>query len=94
MTERRPALSPRQMEVLNLMNLAKTRGEIAQELRISAETVRDHIDGIKAELHVPSGQDFVYTVRSAYERGVLEGPSPLLRAAAARQSQPRGKKNK
>lgn len=90
MTGKRPALSPNEMRVLDLLNRGKTRREIAREFKeggISTETVRDYIDQIKAELGVPSGEGFVYTARRAYELGVLKGPSPLLKAAAKRQRQ-------
>lgn len=74
----RPALSPRRMEILNMLNQGKGRSQIASELRISVETVRTRIDQIKTELDVPLGQDIRFTVQRAYDRGVLKGPSRLL----------------
>lgn len=82
--QRRPALSPRKMQILNLLNQGRGRTQIATELGISVETVRTRIDQIKTTLDVPLGQDIVFTVRRAYDRGVLSGPSPLLGADDAR----------
>jgi PAS domain S-box-containing protein len=38
-----PHLTPRQVEVLRLLELGRSTGQIAQELRLSTETVRNHI---------------------------------------------------
>lgn len=46
----RPSLSPRELEVLNLMATTASYREIAQKLFISEETVRSHVKNILAKL--------------------------------------------
>ncbi len=91
MARGRPALSPRKMEILNLYNLGRGRKQIASALHISVETVRTRTDQIKTELDVPLGEDIVFMIRRAYERGILKGESPLLAAADERARRQRPK---
>ena len=78
MAERRRALSRLQMRILGMLNRGMGRKQIAGALHRSVETVRTRIDQIKDALDVPRGEDIVFTVRRAYDRGYLTGPSPLL----------------
>lgn len=52
-TERRPSLSPRELEVLRLMATAATYREIGRQLFISEETVRTHAKSILTKLGQP-----------------------------------------
>lgn len=50
----RPALSPRELEVLRLMATAATYREIGKQLFISEETIRSHAKSILAKLEQPN----------------------------------------
>ena len=50
----RPALSPRELEVLRLMATAATYREIGRQLFISEETIRSHAKNILAKLEQPN----------------------------------------
>lgn len=55
----RPALSPRELEVLRLLATTDTYREIAQQLFISEETVRTHVKSILAKLGEPNQKQAV-----------------------------------
>ena len=52
--EPHPALTPRQTEVLRLLEQGRSTKQIAQELHLSTETVRNHVRGIFRALGVHS----------------------------------------
>lgn len=52
------ALGNRSKEVLRLVALGKSSGEIAQELKISVETVHTHRKNIKKKLGISTTYDF------------------------------------
>lgn len=64
-----PELSPREVELLQLIVLGKTEPEIAAELRISPHTVRTHVKNIYKKLQVHSR---AAAVRITLERGLLD----------------------
>ena len=73
-SRRRPAaadaLTDRELVVLRLLPTQLSQGEIADELYVSVNTVRTHIQGIYRKLGVASRQD---AVASAREHGLLGG---------------------
>ena len=71
-TERQPALTPRECEVLELLAGGLTNGEIAVGLHISAETVKSHVSRIYEKLDV---RDRASAVRTAIARGLIS-PNP------------------
>jgi DNA-binding NarL/FixJ family response regulator len=69
-TESRPVrLTPRQRDVLRLLARGSTTEQIATELHIARETVRNHIRGLFAELGVHSR---VEAIAAAREAGLLD----------------------
>lgn len=66
------ALTPRQAEILHLMQEGLTAGAIASRLRISESTVGKHLRDLYARLDT---HDRVSTVREAQLRGLLDGVS-------------------
>jgi DNA-binding CsgD family transcriptional regulator len=68
----RPKLTPRQHEILALLGAARTTSEIAAELHLSVETVRNHIRAVLAALDARSRLEAV--VRA--ERLGLIPPGP------------------
>src|SRR3712207_6344116 len=65
------ALTPRELEVLRLMQLGRTNRQVAEELYISRGTVKRHVENIIAKLGV---SDRTQAVVRALELGVLEFP--------------------
>jgi LuxR family maltose regulon positive regulatory protein len=61
-------LSPREMDVLRLLNSSLSTVEIAKELYVSVNTVRTHVRNIYAKLDVHRRMD---AVRRAQELGLL-----------------------
>jgi PAS domain S-box-containing protein len=58
-----PALTPRQTEVLRLLEQGRSTKQIAAELRLSTETVRNHIRGVFRALGVHSRLEAVAAAR-------------------------------
>ena len=58
-----PHLTPRQTEVFCLLQQGRSTKQIAQELHLSAETVRNHIRHILRTLGVTSRLEAVAVVR-------------------------------
>jgi DNA-binding NarL/FixJ family response regulator len=65
-------LSPRELEVLQLVAAGKTNREAAARLFISEATIKTHLINIYAKLDVP---DRASAVAAAYNRGLLKPPS-------------------
>jgi PAS domain S-box-containing protein len=65
-----PHLTPRQTEVLRLLELGRSTNQIASELHLSVETVRNHIRHILRALGVNSRLEAVALTRHAH---LLEG---------------------
>jgi DNA-binding CsgD family transcriptional regulator len=63
-------LTPRQHEILHLMQRGLTTGAIASRLQISESTVGKHLRDLYARLDT---HDRVSTVREAQVRGLLDG---------------------
>lgn len=61
-----PHLTPRQSEVLHLLEHGHSTRQIAEELHLSTETVRNHIRGILRTLHVHSRIEAVAAARHEY----------------------------
>jgi DNA-binding NarL/FixJ family response regulator len=61
-------LTPRELEVLRLMQLGRTNRQVAEELYISAGTAKRHVENIIAKLEV---SDRTQAVVRALELGVL-----------------------
>ena len=59
-----PHLTPRQVEVLRLLERGRSTKQIAAELNLSTETVRNHIRGLLRALGVSSRLEAVAAVRS------------------------------
>jgi PAS domain S-box-containing protein len=66
-----PRLTPRQREILDLVASGHTTAEIARELTIASETVRNHIRSILRELNAHSRPEAVAT---AQRLGLLSLP--------------------
>jgi PAS domain S-box-containing protein len=58
-------LTPRQRDVLRLLAAGSTTDQIADELHIARETVRNHIRGVLSELRVHSRVEAIAAARSA-----------------------------
>lgn len=63
------SLTPREREILILMAQGLSNGEIAEDLFVSATTVKTHVGNILAKLAV---RDRVQAVILAYETGLVE----------------------
>jgi DNA-binding NarL/FixJ family response regulator len=63
------ALTPRELEVLRLMQLGRTNRQVAEELYISSGTAKRHVENIIAKLEV---SDRTQAVVRALELGVLD----------------------
>jgi DNA-binding CsgD family transcriptional regulator len=58
-------LTPRQRDVLRLLAAGATTDQIADELHIARETVRNHVRGVLAELRVHSRVEAIAAGRAA-----------------------------
>jgi PAS domain S-box-containing protein len=58
-----PALTPRQSEVLRLLEHGRSTRQIAQQLHLSPETVRNHVRGVLRALEVHSRLEAVAIAR-------------------------------
>ena len=58
-----PALTPRQTEVLRLLERGRSTAQIAEELHLSSETVRNHVRGLLRALGVHSRLEAVAVAR-------------------------------
>jgi two-component system nitrate/nitrite response regulator NarL len=63
-----PSLTPRQTEVLRLLEQGHSTNQIAQELHLSIETVRNHIRGILRALGVHSRLEAVTLAHRVHDR--------------------------
>jgi PAS domain S-box-containing protein len=70
--ELHPRLTPRQREILELIASGLSTSEIAKELTLSAETVRNHLRKVFAELHVHTR---VEAIVAAQRFGFLAAPA-------------------
>jgi PAS domain S-box-containing protein len=61
-----PALTPRQTEVLNLLTQGKSTKQIAEELHLSRETVRNHVRHLLHALGAKSRLEAVAVARRDY----------------------------
>jgi DNA-binding NarL/FixJ family response regulator len=64
-------LTPREMEILELLARGLGNKEICQRLHITVQTVKNHVHGILAKLKVHRRRE---AVRLAYEMGLLIDP--------------------
>ncbi len=74
-------LSVRELEVLRLLAVGRTNGEIANELFISERTVKTHVGHVFAKLDV---RDRVAAVLRAQGLGLVDGPSRSMSAGQPR----------
>ena len=65
LTAPHPHLTPRQVEVLRLLEQGRSTKQIAAELHLSTETVRSHIRGVFRALGVSSRLEAVAAARAA-----------------------------
>jgi PAS domain S-box-containing protein len=61
-----PHLTPRQIEILHLLEQGRSTSQIAAQLHLSVETVRNHIRHLMRALGVHSRLEAVAVARSAY----------------------------
>jgi DNA-binding CsgD family transcriptional regulator len=66
-----PDLTPRQHEVLQMLGEGHATEQMAAEMGLSPETVRNHIKGLLTELQVKSRLE---AVLSGYRLGLLQPP--------------------
>jgi PAS domain S-box-containing protein len=64
-----PRLTPRQSEVFRLLQRGRSTEQIADELHLSVETVRNHIQGILRSLNVHSRLEAVANAHGYVETG-------------------------
>jgi DNA-binding NarL/FixJ family response regulator len=69
--ERRPGLSPREIEVLEFVTQGKTNKEIGAALDIAENTVKNHLKNILEKLHL---ENRVQAATFALRRGLLNRP--------------------
>ena len=69
--EAQPQLTDRQREILNLIASGQTTSEIAKNLTLSTETVRNHLRGVFRELHAHTRLE---AIASARRHGLLAPP--------------------
>ncbi|WP_066375912.1 response regulator transcription factor [Herbidospora mongoliensis] len=81
MTASASLLTDREADVLSLVGLGATTGEIAAELHLSAATVRNYISNIITKTGARNRTD---AVRIAVDSGWIERPRPSVAAPAAR----------
>lgn len=67
------AVSPREREVLDLLTRGAVNKEIAATLRISENTVKNHLKSIMEKLHA---ENRVQVVAHALRRGLVRAPEP------------------
>jgi len=70
--ELHPRLTPRQQEILELIASGLSTSEIAKELTLSTETVRNHLRRVFEELHVHTR---VEAIVAAQRFGLLAAPA-------------------
>src|SRR5436309_2622644 len=70
--ELHPRLTPRQREILELIASGLSTSEIAKELTLSTETVRNHLRRVFEELHVHTR---VEAIAAAQRFGLLAAPA-------------------
>ena len=68
------ALTPRQHEVLHLLGTGRTTQQMADQMSLSPETVRNHVRGVLVEL---GAQSRLEAVLIAHRQGLLEWPGEL-----------------
>jgi DNA-binding NarL/FixJ family response regulator len=61
-----PGLTPRQAEVLGLLELGRSTRQIAEDLHVSRETVRNHVRHLLSALGVHSRLEAVALARKAH----------------------------
>jgi PAS domain S-box-containing protein len=66
-----PRLTPRQREILDLIASGLSTAEVAKELTLSPETVRNHLRGVFTELNVHTR---VEAIAAAHRLGLLAAP--------------------
>ena len=67
-----PRLTPRQREILDLIASGLTTGEVARQLTLSPETVRNHLRNASRELHAHTR---VEAIATAQRLGLLSAPA-------------------
>jgi PAS domain S-box-containing protein len=73
-TKPAPTLTPRQGEVLRLLGDGLTTQQMADEMGLATETVRNHVRGVLAQLGAASRLEAVLV---AHRYGLLEPPSAI-----------------
>lgn len=68
-----PDLTPRELDVLNLIATGVTNQEIAEQLSISLHTVKSHVRNILSKLHAANRR---HAARLAAQKGLLSNHSP------------------
>jgi DNA-binding NarL/FixJ family response regulator len=74
-----PQLTPRQAEVLELLERGRSTTQIAQDLHLSSETVRNHIRHILKAVGAHSRLEAVAIANGRTDRGVKRGRKRTLR---------------
>jgi PAS domain S-box-containing protein len=69
-----PTLTPRQSEVLQLLGDGLTTQQMADQMGLATETVRNHVRGVLAQL---GAQSRLEAVLVAHRYGLLEPPSAI-----------------
>jgi DNA-binding CsgD family transcriptional regulator len=71
----RPALSPRETDVVRALARGRTNAEIAAELVVSLATVKTHVGNVAAKL---SARNRVEIAVWAWEQGLVRRPSAAV----------------
>ena len=70
-----PRVTPREREIIALINAGLSNKEIAVKLRIEVQTVKNHVHSILEKLHIEGRRDLLHCINGARPRMIASGTS-------------------